>query len=389
MGFELLIEKLKSYYHCPRNRLLECQKFRSRDQKVHENVSDYALELKRLSRTCEFGDSLEENLLEKFVTGLTNGKIKQKLMSIKNLTWTQAQEEAISNKTTENSTLTDSVHRVQATRGNHGNHFNNRGNFRNNTRNVLVIKCTRCSGAHSSNQCRHKDSQCHNCGRYGHIKIACKSSANFSRGGGRRGQGATVNSRQQSQRYQNSRGSVSSRYANRSAVHQLDIDIENNGENTIVSNEKDVNAYSICSIGGSNKEFSVTVQVEGQEILMSVDTQASVSVIPDSLYSKYFKHCVLQPSSAKLKSYSGHVIPVRGKICVNVCYNNCVYNNLSLIVVHGENDSLLGRDWLKIIRLNWNNLVQEFHKCVNQVKCKTIDDVLNDYECVFKRTQYN
>jgi hypothetical protein len=53
--------KLKSYYHSPKNRLLECQKFRSCDQKVNENVSDYALELKRLSRTCEFGDSLEDN----------------------------------------------------------------------------------------------------------------------------------------------------------------------------------------------------------------------------------------------------------------------------------------------------------------------------------------
>jgi hypothetical protein len=68
--FDDLLDKLVSHYHCPQNRLLVTQLFRNREQKDNETVSEYALDLKRLIRTCDFGANLEDNLVERFVTGL-------------------------------------------------------------------------------------------------------------------------------------------------------------------------------------------------------------------------------------------------------------------------------------------------------------------------------
>ena len=95
-SFDNLMKILPKHYHAPKNKFLERKTFRERCQKDGESVSEFALELKRLSITCEFGDNLEDNLLERFMNGVKSTPIRNKLYNTKELTWTTAQAEALS-----------------------------------------------------------------------------------------------------------------------------------------------------------------------------------------------------------------------------------------------------------------------------------------------------
>jgi hypothetical protein len=56
--------------------------------------------------------------------------------------------------------------------------------------------------------------------------------------------------------------------------------------------------------------------------------------------------------TASLKTYTRDQIPVKGTITVNVTYDQQQHSNLEILVVKGSGPSLMGRDWLKVMRLD-------------------------------------
>ncbi|KAL4708146.1 hypothetical protein ACJJTC_009925 [Scirpophaga incertulas] len=61
--------------------------FRQRRQRSDETVAQYITELKKLSRYCDFGSILEDNLRDQLVCGLHNETIRQRLFAENNLTY--------------------------------------------------------------------------------------------------------------------------------------------------------------------------------------------------------------------------------------------------------------------------------------------------------------
>ena len=61
------------------------------------------------------------------------------------------------------------------------------------------------------------------------------------------------------------------------------------------------------------------------------------------------------PSNVRLHSYSGESIPVVGTVNVVVKYGTQTAT-LPLLVVKGAGPSLLGRNWLAIIKLDWHDI---------------------------------
>ena len=78
-----LVKTAKDSYDVTKNTLTERQEFRAHQQRLGEGISDYILALKRLSRHCNYGDRLNENLRDTFVGGLSSKQVKQKLFLIK------------------------------------------------------------------------------------------------------------------------------------------------------------------------------------------------------------------------------------------------------------------------------------------------------------------
>jgi len=63
----------------------------------------------------------------------------------------------------------------------------------------------------------------------------------------------------------------------------------------------------------------------------------------------------LKSSKAVLSTYTGEKIPVLGEVLIPVKYQN-QQHNLPAVLVKSPGPNLLGRDWLQVIKLNWNGI---------------------------------
>ena len=93
---------------------------------------------------------------------------------------------------------------------------------------------------------------------------------------------------------------------------------------------------------------------------MEVDTGASLSTISEKTFCSLWSTQArpkLQTSSVKLHTYTKEAIKVLGSVTVKVKYKTQV-KDLPFLVVAGEGPSLLGRNWLTELQLDWHELYQ-------------------------------
>ena len=88
---------------------------------------------------------------------------------------------------------------------------------------------------------------------------------------------------------------------------------------------------------------------------MEVDTGATFSVISEATRQAVFSNQTLQPSDLVLKTYTDESMRVKVTLKMRVTYGD-QKQKLMLVVVEGNGPSLLGRNWLKHLRLAWNNI---------------------------------
>ena len=111
----------------------------------------------------------------------------------------------------------------------------------------------------------------------------------------------------------------------------------------------------------------VRVKLNGKEAAMELDTGEAVSIIPESL-QQLFPHSICQPTTALLRTHTGEPIAVKGTLPVKVEYGSQLYR-LKVYIVHGKGPSLLGRDWLKHIRLDWKEIQMVHPKASEELQC--------------------
>ncbi|XP_077866425.1 uncharacterized protein LOC144354629, partial [Saccoglossus kowalevskii] len=182
--------------------LIIAERFRffKRDQHAGESVNSYVAELRRLAKSCDFGNYLNDALRDRLPT--TSSK-----------------------------------------------------------------PCYRCGRkGHTPQQCRFKDAECH-CKKKGHIQKVCRSKGTSK---GRK-------------------------------VHVLDENVDSD-ESDILGTIHEVNVIE----KPRSQPIWITPLVEGKSIQMELDTGASVSLISNDDYEKYFKGMRLRKSSITLKAFNGH-----------------------------------------------------------------------------------
>ena len=114
---------------------------------------------------------------------------------------------------------------------------------------------------------------------------------------------------------------------------------------------------------------------------MELDTGATLSLISEKTYKETFPAETapsLQASNAQLKTYTGEVIKVLGAIEVEVTHNE-QKKQLNLLVVAGEGPSLLGRDWLSHICLDWSTLNH-----IWTIATSACQEILDQHKTLFK-----
>ena len=313
--FAELVTLMRGHLHPAPNEIAERFMFYSRERRDTESISQYIVELRKLTEHCNFGDRVNEQIRDRLVCGVKNEKIQQKLLSEKGLNLDRALEIVISMEaavryTKEISGRKTEEHSMQM------NKFEQR-------------ECYRCGSTfHLADSCPFKSKECFACKKIGHTRRKCRMNE-------RRGKEEKSIRRLDSQ-------------ADMKGVEMME---ETGGEHTGIEM---MHLYSLEN--RKSPPLSVVMQIEGKNVKMEVDTGATVTVMGRAKCTEIgFPVEKLKETSIRLKTYTGEVVKPEGILDVVVEYEGQV-ETLPLVVVSGVVPTLLGRNWLKKIKLDWCNL---------------------------------
>ena len=121
--------------------------------------------------------------------------------------------------------------------------------------------------------------------------------------------------------------------------------------------------------------LKVRIQVDDCRITMEVDTGASLSLMAETTFRRLWPSRNLNPTEVRLCTYSKQTIPVLGSVEVDVAYQGQT-TQLPLVVVKGGGPTLMGRNWLNKIVLNWNE--------IHYTPSVGLQDLLGKYQDVFQ-----
>lgn len=322
--FDELVGLLKKHYDPEPIIIAERFHFYQRSQKPSESITNYLANLRRLASRCEFGDFLAEALRDRLVCGMSNESTQKVLLTKAKLTLEKAVEishgmEAAAEKSKE---------LAEGRRLNPVLNVHTPGKTTGGT-------CSRCGrGNHDKQGCRFRNATCHKCGKVGHIAPVCRSSVRPASG---------------VKPYRGPARKTKWLRADPSPDSQVNL-------TTHPATEATETLFVIKD--QSSPPYLVSLKVNGQPLTMEVDTGAAVSLAPESAVEALLPSVQLQPSNVTLKTYTGETIPVKGTLSVDVNYGQQVYHGLKLLIVQGAGPSLLGRDWLRVVKLDWRNIAK-------------------------------
>ena len=119
--------------------------------------------------------------------------------------------------------------------------------------------------------------------------------------------------------------------------------------------------YDLFAVGTDKKidPYLVSVDINGATLQMETDTGSAMTLISQTTFSKLWPQGnspPLENTPIRLRTYSGEELEVVGRAVVRVRCGREVVEELGLVVVGGKGPSLLGRDWLDRLRLDWREV---------------------------------
>ena len=322
-------------------------KFHKASQNEHETVSDYLANLRKLSQHCDFKTFLDDSLRDKFVCGLRNIQVQQRLLQMENLTLdkavkiAQAMESAEQNASQLHEQFASKVHFVKSDRKESHRKIGQGQNKITKFQNSGSTKCYRCGYTnHTPNKCKYKDYVCNKCQKKGHLSKVCKS---------------------KERKHEN--------------THMIDREVEFEEE------EEFIFTTEIKSNKNKNT-FMIRMNLKGKVVPMQIDTGSGVTVMPESSFRETFseKELILQPTNQVLRSYNGTTIPLAGEVHVPVKSSGETTVLRLLIAQVPHRSTVLGRDWLQKLKINWENV---FSTAGTLQEVKSLDALLKKHGNIF------
>ena len=341
--FAQLVALVKDHHEPPPSAIVQRKNFNTRVRKAGESISEFIANLRKLSEHCNYGDVLNDMLRDRLVCGCKDRRLQSKLLSETDLTFDKALKLAKAYETAQreaNDLQTEPTH-IHAVRGQRNSHsqFPRR-------KQPSAMECYRCGGKHAPADCRFKDIDCHHCGKRGHIAKVCRTKAR----------------EQQPRRQQKT-----------SRTNQVKPD-------TTAEEHTEYTMYHTQTDRTTKPPYTVMVKVNQVNLRMEIDTGATFSIISKKTYDSWWPKTrapKLESTEVPLRTYTRQPIKVLGTINADVTYQE-QQQSLSLIVVAGDGPSLLGRDRLHHISLDWRQIN---HVNSTSMPCKS---VLDRHPDVFK-----
>uniref|UniRef100_A0A1X7SVD4 CCHC-type domain-containing protein n=1 Tax=Amphimedon queenslandica TaxID=400682 RepID=A0A1X7SVD4_AMPQE len=272
-----LIGKLTSHFHPQSSIIAERYQFGCRRQGDLETIADYVAELRKLATRCNF----KKDTLDETLRDRFVCGLRQEFIRSRLLT---KKDDLSFSRAVELATgLEGAKKHAHMMEGDLARTKKEQQDGINRTvdKRPPMKPCYRCGNAHSPSTCRFSTAKCHNCGKLGHIGKVCRSKPQKP---------AT------------------------SKPPQKKVRVD---------------------------PIQVNVTINGKELVMELDTGASVSIISEKTFDDVLRETItLQPSKVSLTSYSGHELKVIGQAEVMITYQSLVVTVPLVVKVKLELDPL-------------------------------------------------
>lgn len=306
-----------------------------------DSIKTWYARVKKQASTCSFGSRLEEVLKDKFVCGLLEGPIKDRLCeeepSSKSLN--EFFELALTKERIKSEASTMEVCNVSRKLSSNKGVTYKRDKQANETIKTYCQTCGRYN--HNQASCRYKNFRCRLCGVLGHLQRICPNK------------------------------SIKAVEGNE--------DPRSDSEEELGHKLNSVEVLQVSPLSIGNKPMLVNVTVENQILQMEIDTGSGVSLISYAVYEKYLKKIkVLKPTNIKLRSFSGEVIVPNGMLDVQVEWMGKSVT-CTLLVIEKTTQNLMGRDWLNLFDWPGFRSVELVH-----VADKGLENLISRFSDLFK-----
>lgn len=334
--------------------IAERYRFWTGRQQSGQSVSQYLTELRKLAEKCQFGDFLDQALRDIFVIGLQDKAAQKKLLSESDLTVSKAFNIALSHES-----ASQQVEEIHGKSVNKVNHMPRVSLGTPPIRDKYRYPCYRCGATnHGPDVCFFKDKLCFQCNFKGHVSKMCKQHTHQARSS------KEVSNEPEKQGTGNRpRFSKKSHQYTKRTVKKLseDTDSGTDEEVNVVYVSDPVTSNNIFNInnvrkGLGSKEMKIQVKINGQMVVMELDTGASVSLMSQGKKNELIPEVPMNKPDLKLKTFTGESVPVLGKCLVKVEYLGQIRKQLPLYIVDGNGPELFGRDWLSSIKVDWRSI---------------------------------
>lgn len=353
--YNTICEKLRKHYHPVKNAAIHQAEFRQRSQKQDETIDQYLLDLKKLSKNCNF-KNLNEEIKERLLNGTYCDSVRFELLK-------QADQplEVLTTigKTVETAYNLTFNHEKQQERSQmfklHGRSFprsNNSGSRQSagssNKQNITCFCCGK--NGHVKAECTLKEKFCSECGVKGHIFRVCNKNKQI-------------------------------KMKNLNVIKNASSDSEENTEENKDLLE-DIEVFDIFYFGDKQKIPSATleVNVNGKVLEFEVDTGADVSTITLSDKELYFPDLELKQKNVIFTNFDQSTSTPLGVIeHLSVSYRSVQVSNLRLFVVKNGLPKIIGKDWLSLLQLWPPKFEQKVFEIIT-AKDKLIKDLKTEYK---------
>ena len=331
--FKQLLEIMQQHQSPRPSCIVQRFKFNTCKREQRETVAEYVAKLRKLSEHCEYNDILEDMLRDRLVCGINDERIQRRLLAEHDLGFkkafeiAQGMETAAKNSRDLRGASSDAEVGVNKIIGAKSSKTRQpwRRDKQDRARDTKPVKpCYRCLGNHQAHACPYIKATCFSCSKVGHVRKACRSQAQASRGD-----------------------------TGHSKVKLVT-------DESTPDDTRDGRVYELFSVGTKTKTSPYMAQlvVNDKPIAMEVDTGASVSLINKDTYMHTWAQDSapkLQKTDTTLRSYTGNDIPLMGVTDVTVTHEG-QQAELQLYIVDNNTPNLMGRDWMDAIKLNWKRI---------------------------------
>ena len=351
------------------NPIAERFKFYTRNRQNNESIAQYVAALRKLARYCGFTD-VNEQIRDRLVCGVNHKRTQQRLLSEgPTLTFTRAKEVALAIESSErdssnmNQGATSQESDVSSVEKSNCMINKIAPDKSRNSSQGNSKECFRCGkSSHSPEECKFKEEKCFFCSAKGHTSHVCRKKMKSHK------TNPSNNGNQRRSNYE---------------VKQL-----MGGDNSSESGEEIYNIFAMkCK---KIPPIIVNMMVNNKSIPMEIDTGASLTIMSKNTYDEYSRgeenEWLMKSVSGKLRTYTKEILTPCGVVEVSVKHNN-EHFKLPIVILPNDGPTLLGRNWLDKVRLDWKNIFPvhrvETTESSNDTSIK-LAKILDKYKEVFE-----